>query len=154
MLLAHRHVWLRLYILYLYLYLYLYLAAFGCVRLCYKYIRYFAAEKRTHHSPAVVAPLAVSAGGGMFPEDDDRLPCGGYRNGRHWLRAELISTFLKYRTALTWQLWKRRPNGVFAQAVAFSRVQIVPRTGVFCSAFDLCHKYILYLHLYLYFARG
>ena len=30
------------------------------------------------------------------------------RNGRHWLRVELISTFLKFRTALTWQLWKRR----------------------------------------------
>ena len=30
-----------------------------------------AAEKCTHHSPAVVTPLAVSAGGGMFPEDDD-----------------------------------------------------------------------------------
>ena len=29
------------------------------------------------HSPltCVVTPLAVSAGGGMFPEDDDRLPC-------------------------------------------------------------------------------
>ena len=48
-----------------------------------------AAEKRTHHSPAVVTPLAVSAGGprGMFPEDDDRLPCGAYRNGRHWTSA-------------------------------------------------------------------
>ena len=75
-----------------------------------------AAEKRTHHSPAVVTPLAVSAGGGMFPEDDDRLPGGADRNGRHWLRVELSSTLLKYRTALTWQLWKRRPNGVFAQA--------------------------------------
>ena len=58
-----------------------------------------AAEKRTHHSPAVVTPLAVSAGGGMFPEDDDRLPCGAdRRNGRHWLRVELSSTLLKYRT--------------------------------------------------------
>ena len=77
-----------------------------------------AAEMRTHHSPAVVTPLAVSAGGGMFrdPEDDDRLPCGADRNGRHWLRIELSSTLLKFRTALTWQLWKRRPNSVFAQA--------------------------------------
>ena len=75
-----------------------------------------AAEKRTHHAPAVVTPLAVSAGGGMFSEDDDRLPCGADRNGRHWLRVELSSTLLKYRTALTWQLWKRRPNGVFVQA--------------------------------------
>ena len=75
-----------------------------------------AAEKRTHHSPAVVTPLAVSAGGGMFPEDDDILPCGADRNGRHWLRVELSSILLKYWTALTWQLWKRRPKGVFAQA--------------------------------------
>ena len=75
-----------------------------------------AAEKRIHHSPAVVTPLAVSAGGDMFPEDDDRLPCTPDRNGRHWLSVELSSTLLKYRTALTWQLWKRRPNGVFAQA--------------------------------------
>ena len=52
----------------------------------------------------------------VFPEDDDRLPCGADRNGRHWLRVELSSTLLKYRTALTWQLWKRRPNGVFVQA--------------------------------------
>ena len=70
----------------------------------------------THHAPAVVTPLAVSAGGGMFSEDDDRLPCGADRNWRHWLRVELSSTLLKYRTALTWQLWKRRPNGVFVQA--------------------------------------
>ena len=62
-----------------------------------------AAEKRIHHAPAVVTPLAVSAGGGMFPEDDDRLPCGADRNGRHWLRVELSSTLLKFRTALTWQ---------------------------------------------------
>ena len=46
-----------------------------------------AAEKRTHHSPAVVTPLAVSAGGGIFLEEDDRLPCGADRNGRHWTRA-------------------------------------------------------------------
>ena len=26
------------------------------------------------------------------------------------------NTLLKFRTALTWQLWKRRPNGVWAQA--------------------------------------
>ena len=45
----------------------------------------FAAEKRTHHSHAVVTPLAVSAGGGMFPEDDDRLLGGADRNGRHWV---------------------------------------------------------------------
>ena len=44
----------------------------------------FAAEKRAHHAPAVVTPLAVSAGGGMFLEDDDRLPCEPDRNGRHW----------------------------------------------------------------------
>ena len=75
-----------------------------------------AAEKRIHHSHAVVTPLAVSAGGGVFPEDDDRLPCGAYRNGRHWLRVEVSSTLLKFRTALTWQLWKRRPNSVWAQA--------------------------------------
>ena len=54
--------------------------------------------------------------GGLFPEDDDILPGGADRNGRHWLRVELSSTLLKYRTALMWQLWKRRPNGVFAQA--------------------------------------
>ena len=60
-----------------------------------------AAEKRTHHSPAVVTPLAVSAGGGMFPNDDERLPCGADRNGRHWLRVELSPTLLKFRTALT-----------------------------------------------------
>ena len=30
-----------------------------------------AAETRTHHASAVVTPLAVSAGGGLFPEDDD-----------------------------------------------------------------------------------
>ena len=36
--------------------------------------------------------------------------------GRHWLRVELSSTLLKFRTALTWQLWKRRPNSVWAQA--------------------------------------
>ena len=51
----------------------------------------------------------------MFLEDDDRLPCGADRNGRHWLRVELSSTLLKCRTALTWHLWKRRPNVVFAQ---------------------------------------
>ena len=38
------------------------------------------ADKRAHHSPAVVTPLAVSAGGGMFPEDDDKLPCAADRN--------------------------------------------------------------------------
>ena len=43
-----------------------------------------AEEKRTHHAPAVVTPLAVSVGGGMFPEEDDSLPCGADRNGRHW----------------------------------------------------------------------
>ena len=67
--------------------------------------------------PAVVTPLAVSAGGGMFPKDDDRLPGGADRNGRHWLRVELSSTLLKYRTALKRQFWKRRPNGVFAQSL-------------------------------------
>ena len=41
---------------------------------------------------AVVTPLAVSAGGGMFPEDDDRLPGGADRNGRHWLRVEFKSS--------------------------------------------------------------
>ena len=81
-------------------------------------------------------PNTVSAGGGLFPlaaccgfdlchkyilylyfpEDDDILQCGADRNGRQWLRVELSSPLLKYRTALTWQLWKRRPNGVFAQA--------------------------------------
>ena len=71
--------------------------------------------------------LAVSAGGGLFPEDDDILPCGADRNGRHWLRVELSSTLVKYRTALTWQLWKRRPNGVCSGhlTVAFSRVSIL-----------------------------
>ena len=44
------------------------------------------------YAPAVVTPLAVSTGGGMFPEDDDRLPCAADRNGRHWLRVELSST--------------------------------------------------------------
>ena len=58
----------------------------------------FGGEKRTHHSPAVVTPLAVSAGGGMFPEDHDRLPCGADRNGRHWLRVELSSTLLNDTT--------------------------------------------------------
>ena len=57
-----------------------------------------AADKRAHHAPAVVSPLAVSAGGGMFPEDDDKLPCAADRNGRQWLRVELSSTLLKYRT--------------------------------------------------------
>ena len=38
------------------------------------------------------------------------------RPAHYWLRVELSSTLLKYRTALTWQLWKRRPNGVFVQA--------------------------------------
>ena len=82
---------------------------------------------RRRYSPADVTPLAVSAGGGMFPEDDDRLPCGADRkykiyftqqgrNGRHWLRVELSSTLLKFRAALTWQLWKRRTNSVWAQA--------------------------------------
>ena len=75
-----------------------------------------AADKRAHHAPAVVTPLAVSAGGGMFPEDDDRLPCAADRNGRHWLRVEVSSTLLKYLAALTWQLWKRRPNSAWAQA--------------------------------------
>ena len=51
----------------------------------------------------------------MFPEDD-RLPCAADRTGRHWLRVELSSTLLKFRTALTWQLWKRRPNRVWIQA--------------------------------------
>ena len=41
----------------------------------------------------------------MFLEDDGRLPCGADRNGQHWLRVELSSTLLKYRTALAWQLW-------------------------------------------------
>ena len=58
-----------------------------------------AAEKRTHHSPAVVTPLAVSAGGGMFPQHDDKLPCGADRNCRLWLRVELSSTLLECRTA-------------------------------------------------------
>ena len=65
-----------------------------------------AAEKRIHHSPAVVTLLAVSAGGGMYPEDDDRLPCGADRNGRQWLRVELSSTLLKYRT-LSWGQYRR-----------------------------------------------
>ena len=85
-------------------------------RVAFGTLTHLAAENRTHHSPAVVTPLAVSAGGGVFAEDDDRLPCGADRNGRHWLRVELSSTLLKFRTALTWQLWKRRPNGVFDQA--------------------------------------
>ena len=37
-------------------------------------------------SPAEVTPLAVSAGGGILPEDDDRLSCGAARNGRHVTR--------------------------------------------------------------------
>ena len=52
----------------------------------------------------------------MFPEDDDRLLCAADRNGRHRLRVELSSTLLKYRTALTRQFWKRRPNSVWVQA--------------------------------------
>ena len=75
------------------------LAAAQCV--AFGTLTRLAAEKRIHHSPAVVTPLAVSAGGGMFPQDDDRLPCAADRNGRHWLRVEL---------------WKRGPNSVWVQA--------------------------------------
>ena len=50
-----------------------------------------AAEKRIHHSPTV-APLAVSAGGGMFPEDDDRLPCAPERATLVTRRVELDSS--------------------------------------------------------------
>ena len=39
-----------------------------------------AAEKRSHHTPTVVTPLAVSAGGGLFPQDGDILPGGADRN--------------------------------------------------------------------------
>ena len=39
-----------------------------------------------------------------------------YRNGRHWLRVQMSSTLLKFRDELTWQLRKRRPNRVWAQA--------------------------------------
>ena len=57
---------------------------------------------------------------------------GADRNGRHWLRVELSSTLLKYRTALTWQFWKRRPNGVFAQATwpwRYLELYIVPSSA-------------------------
>ena len=47
-----------------------------------------AALKRSHHSPAQVTPLILSAGGAISKEEDVLLPCPGDRNGRHWVRIE------------------------------------------------------------------
>ena len=67
-----------------------------------------AALKRSHHSPAQVTPLILSAGGAISKEDDALLPCPGDRNGRHWTRMELSTILLKYRCKLVWQMWSRR----------------------------------------------
>ena len=88
-----------------------------------------AANMVRKHSPAAVTPIIFSSRGALRACDNELLPIPEDRNGRHWMRVELITILMKFAFKISVQLWSRRDNSVVptlqASVLALVRVHVV-----------------------------